>query len=135
MEHRFPCAAASYNPDMKKAVRVGSWAVHSAPRIVVFVLLSCLVAVAGKEVVMPTARDARHYPAHDDHPSEKIAMAVDPYDMADKAQIFHTDYNAYGYMPVFFIVTNDSDQPVALSAMKAELVTVNRSKLYPASTD
>jgi len=84
---------------------------------------------------MPTAQAARNYPAHDDHPTEKVAIAVDPYDMADKAQIFITNYSGYGYVPIFFIVTNDSDQPVALSGMKAQLITVNRTKLLPANTD
>jgi hypothetical protein len=91
--------------------------------------------MAGKDFVMPAAQAARTYPAHDDHPTEKLAIAVDPYDMADKAQAFRTDYNGYGYLPVFFVVTNDSDEPVALSGMKAQLITVNRTKLLPANTD
>lgn len=84
---------------------------------------------------MPAAQAARTYPAHDDHPTEKVSMAVDPYDMADKAAIFGTNYIGYGYLPVFFVVTNDSDEPVALSGMKAQLITVNRTKLLPAATD
>ncbi len=84
---------------------------------------------------MPTAQAARNYPAHDDHPMEKVVIAVDPYDMADKAQIFNTNFNGYGYLPVFFIVTNDGDEPVALSGMKAQLITVDRTKLLPADTD
>jgi hypothetical protein len=103
--------------------------------VAMVVLLSCLNATAGKEFVMPAAHAARNYPAHDDHPSEKVAIAVDPYDMADKAQIFSVNYSGYGYLPVFFVVTNDSDEPVALSGMKAQLITVNRTKLFPASTD
>ena len=84
---------------------------------------------------MPAAQAARSYPAHDDHPTEKLVIAVDPYDIADKAHIFSTDYNGYGYLPVFFVVTNDSDEPVALSGMKAQLITVQRTKLLPATTD
>ncbi len=105
------------------------------PGVVAFILLSSLAAIAGKDFVMPTAQAARNYPAHDEHPTERVAIAVDPYDMADKAQIFSTNYSSYGYLPVFFIVTNDSDQPVALSGMKAQLITVNRTKLLPANTD
>jgi hypothetical protein len=105
------------------------------PGVVAFILLSSLGAMAGKDFVMPTAQAARNYPAHDEHPTEKVAIAVDPYDMADKAQIFSTNYSGYGYLPVFFVVTNDSDQPVALSGMKAQLITVNRTKLLPANTD
>lgn len=100
-----------------------------------FVLLSCLGALAGKDFVMPSAQAARSYPAHDEHSAEKVTVAVDPYDVADKAQVFSVDYREYGYLPVFFVVTNDGDQPVSLNGMKAQLVTVNRTKLYPATTD
>ena len=99
------------------------------------VLLSCLAALAGKEFVMPTAQAARNYPAHDEHPTEKVTVAVDPYDMADKAQIFSVNYQDYGYLPIFFVVTNDSSQPVALSGMKVQLITVNRTKLSPSTPD
>jgi hypothetical protein len=105
------------------------------PGVVAFVMLSCLWAMAGKNFVMPAAQAASSYPAHDGHPTEKLVIAVDPYDMADKAQIFSTNFNGYGYLPVFFVVTNDSDEPVALSGMKAQLITVNRTKLLPANTD
>lgn len=103
--------------------------------VLAFLLLSCLVATAGKDFVMPSAQPARTYPAHDEHSQEKVTIAVDPYDLGDKAQIFSTDYRKYGYLPVFFVVTNDGDQPVTLSGMKAELVTVNRTKLFPATKD
>ena len=108
---------------------------RTIPGVVAFIVLSCLWAMAGKDFVMPAAQAAGSYPAHDDHPTEKLTIAVDPYDMADKAQIFRTDYNNYGYLPVFFVVTNDGDEPVALSGMKAQLITVNRTKLLPANTD
>jgi hypothetical protein len=98
-------------------------------------LLSCLVAIAAKEFVMPVARPARTYPAHDDHPMEKVVVAVDPYDLEDKASIFTVNYRNYGYMPVFFVITNDGDQPVSLVAMKAQLNTKDRSKLLPATMD
>ncbi len=84
---------------------------------------------------MPAARAARVYPAHDEHPLEKVTVAVDPYDTGDKAQIFNTDFRSYGFLPVFFIVTNDGDQPVSLAGMKAQLITVKRTKLSAASYD
>ena len=84
---------------------------------------------------MPTAHPARTYPARDDHPMEKVVVAVDPYDLEDKASIFTVNYRNYGYMPVFFVITNDGDQPVSLVAMKAQLNTKDRSKLLPATMD
>jgi hypothetical protein len=108
---------------------------RAIPGLIAFVLFSGVWAMAGKDFVMPKAQAARSYPAHDDHPTEKLAIAVDPYDMADKAQIFGTNYSGYGYLPVFFVVTNDSDEPVALSGMKAQLITVQHTKLLPANSD
>jgi len=84
---------------------------------------------------MPGAQPARNYPAHDDHPAEKVVVAVDPYDVEDKASIFTTNYRNYGYLPVFFVITNDGDEPISLVGMKAQMNTKDRSKLFPASMD
>jgi hypothetical protein len=84
---------------------------------------------------MPAAQPAKTYPAHDDHSSEAVALALDPYDMADKASIFSIRYSDIGFLPMFVVVTNDGDQPVSLAGMKAELVTVNRTKIPPATED
>jgi len=84
---------------------------------------------------MPRAQPARSYPAKDDHLRESVAVAVDPYDMADKASIFTVRYSDIGFLPVFLVITNDSDQPVELAQIKAQLVTVNRTKLDPALED
>lgn len=101
-----------------------------------FLVLGCVGALAtAKEFIMPTARHARAYPAHDDHPMEKVVVAVDPYDVEDKSAIFTVNYRNYGYIPVFFVVTNDGDEPVSLVGMKAQMNTKDRSKLYPSSTD
>jgi hypothetical protein len=100
-----------------------------------FVLMACLGALAAKEFAMPGEQPARTYPAHDDHPLEKVVVAVDPYDLEDKASIFTSNYRNYGYMPVFFVITNDGDEPVSLVGMKAQLNTKDRSKLFPSTTD
>jgi hypothetical protein len=99
------------------------------------VFVCCLFALASKEFVMPTAQPARAYPAHDDHPTEKVTIAVDPYDVEDKASIFITNYRSYGYLPVFFVITNDGDEPISLVGMKPQMNTKDRSKLYPSTTD
>jgi hypothetical protein len=100
-----------------------------------FVFLCGLCALAAKEFVMPAAQPAGTYPARDEHPTEKITVAVDPYDVEDKASIFTVNYRNNGYMPIFFVITNDGDQPVSLVGMQAQLNTKNRSKLLPSTTD
>jgi len=98
-------------------------------------LLATTLCMAAKRFAMPRPLPAQSYAAHDEHAAERITVAVDPYDMDDKAKIFSVRYSDIGFMPVFFVVTNDGDQPVQLADIKCQLVTVNRSKLSPAVQD
>jgi hypothetical protein len=105
-----------------------------------FVLLlfaaACLpLCLAAKNFVKPVAKNAINYPAHDFHRDEKVSIAADPYDTPEKTGIFSVDFTAHGFLPVFFIVTNDSDQPVSIANMQIVLITANRSKLTPIGTD
>ena len=99
------------------------------------VILLCAVALASKDFVKPAAHPAKTYPAHDEHTNEAVAVAADPYDLADKAQIFSVHWSQEGYLPIFLVITNDGDQPVSLTSMKAEFVTVRRDKIAPATTE
>lgn len=90
---------------------------------------------ASKNFVRPVARAAINYPAHDFHRDEKIAIAADPYDTPDKAKIFTIDFAGHGLLPIFFIVTNDGDQPVSIAHMDITLITANHSKLTPLGND
>ncbi len=103
--------------------------------IFVAVLMLGLVCVASKQFVMPSAKAAKSYPAHDEHPTEGVTVAADPYDTAEKAGIFTAHYRDEGFLPIFVVITNDTDQPVSLSSMEAQFVTTNRTKLVPSSTD
>jgi len=82
---------------------------------------------------MPAPQAARTYPAHDEHPDEKLTVGIDPYDMADKAAIFSMHYSDVGFVPIFVVITNDSDQAVSLTEVTAQLVTVDRTKIPPAT--
>jgi hypothetical protein len=93
------------------------------------------VFLAAKDFVKPAARPAKTYFAHDDHADDKVAIAADPYDTSEKAKIFSVDFRDHGFLPVFFIVTNDGDQPISLANMDVKLITANRSKLSPASSE
>ncbi len=94
-------------------------------------LLAVPRAAASKSFVKPEAKSADHYPAHDSHNDERVAIAADPYDTPEKAKIFSVDFAAHGFLPVFFIVTNNSDQPISLANMEIEVITGNRAKLTP----
>ena len=87
--------------------------------------------VASKNFVKPVAKTAINYPAHDFHRDSAVGIAADPYDTPDKAKIFSVNFAAHGFLPVFFVVTNDGDQPVSIANMEIVLITANHSKLTP----
>ncbi len=88
-----------------------------------------------KTFVKPVAEPAKTYPAHDNHTDEKVAIAADPYDTEQKAKIFTINFAEHGFLPVFFVVTNDGDQPVSIANMQVTLVKPDRAKLTPVSPD
>jgi hypothetical protein len=96
------------------------------------VLVGVLVA---KEFAKPATQPAKTYPLHDQHSNEAVTVAVDPYDNAEKAQIFNVKWGEEGFLPVFLIVTNDGEQPISLAGMQAQLITSHREKLTAATND
>jgi hypothetical protein len=114
----------------------GAWKIGVFPAVAIAAIaLTPLLCLAAKEFAMPQAAPAKTYPAHDQHPVETVTVAVDPYDLAEKTTIFSVHYSELGFLPIFVVVTNDGSQPVELSGMKAQLVTVNRAKLSPATQE
>jgi hypothetical protein len=91
--------------------------------------------LAAKNFVKPVAKSAFNYPAHDLHRDEKVSIAADPYDTSEKAGIFSVNFAEHGFLPIFFIVTNDGDQPVSIANMAVTLRTANHSKLTPISPE
>ena len=103
-------------------------------------VVSCAVAtlvvsLAAKDFVKPVAQPAKTYPAHDNHVDDKVAIAADPYDSPDKAKIFSVNFREHGFLPIFFVVTNDGDQPISMANIAVTLTTANRSKLTPIATE
>lgn len=97
--------------------------------------LGVLAAADDEGFVMPRAYHAKTYPAREEHSNENLTIAADPYDLPDKASIFTVDYAGHGFLPVFFILSNDGDQPVVLTDMKVEFITVHGDKIRPAVPD
>ncbi len=102
---------------------------------IAMILVCAAVLWAAKDFQMPRAENAKTYPAHDAHPSEKVTIAADPYDIPDKASIFTVKYNENDLLPVYVIITNDGDQPVTLTNLEATMRYRDRSKVAPATED
>jgi hypothetical protein len=100
------------------------------------VVLFASLSPAGKTFVKPEAKSAISYPAHDAHSDEKVTVAADPYDTPEKRKIFSIDFSAHGFLPIFFIVTNDGGKPVSIANMQIVMITGgDRAKLTPVAVD
>ncbi|PYP91012.1 MAG: hypothetical protein DMG65_09070 [Candidatus Angelobacter sp. Gp1-AA117] len=105
-------------------------------RLTAFLLIAILVVWAdNKPVPMPAATHAKTYPAHEAHDDEKVSIAVDPFDMPDKAKVFKVNYQQKGLLPVRVIISNDADGYLMLNDLKIEFITVQRDKLEPLTSD
>jgi len=114
-----------------------SFCLRFADRCLVAALCAALffpLMLVAKDFVKPVAKTAINYPAHDFHRDSKVVLAADPYDTPDKAKIFSVNFAAHGFLPIFFVVTNDGDQPVSIANMEITLITANHSKLTPVPT-
>jgi hypothetical protein len=100
----------------------------------VTVAFSSLTLWASKDFVPPRAENANTYACKDAHTSEKVTAAIDLYNTSPKDNIFITPYHQEGILPVFLVITNDGDQPIAVNNMRAQLVT-GRAKMESLTTD
>ncbi len=107
---------------------------YAIPCALCLALLTPLLLLA-KTFVKPVAHPAGTYPAHDSHTDDKVAIAADPYDTGEKAKVFSMDFPQHGFLPVFFVVTNDGDRPISIANMEITLMTRNHSKLTPTSSE
>jgi hypothetical protein len=112
-----------------------NWSLRLRLWVLITMLALSVFLFAAKQFSMPRAQPAFSYPAHDHHGNENVTVGLDPYDTPAKASVFNVHYRENDLLPILVVITNDSDQPVQLSAMKVELVTSDRTKLTPFSED
>ena len=103
--------------------------------VVLAVALGSVTLWAAKDFVAPRPENASTYACKDAHPNEKVTAAIELYNAPPKSDIFVTPFVQEGLLPVFLVITNDGDQPIALTNMRAELVTSGRAKLESLNND
>ncbi len=96
----------------------------------------CLVIAAwAKDRTPPPVEPATSFPAVEVHDSEKLAIAVDPYDTKEKEKLFRVDYLSHGVMPVRLIVTNNGDTPVSLRDARILFETPSGDRIQAAEPE
>ena len=107
------------------------------PRRLRALVATAIVVFAGalsakdKTFVMPKLEPAVSYPAHDQHTTEHVTIAADPYDTHTKLDIFAIPYRQLQVLPVLLVITNDGDQPVSMLDLEIQLSRAHRMRLYP----
>lgn len=129
------CAeAAKYDNQAMQTVRTLPIAA-AAGLLILLTATDSLNAKDKKVFVSPVANHAKTYPAHEEQPNEHLTVAADPYDLANKAEIFSVNYKEAEFLPVLLIFSNDGDQPISLAGVKVELITADKEKLAAAVPD
>lgn len=83
----------------------------------------------------PAVQPATDFPAVEVHADEKLAIAVEPYDTKEKAELFRVDYLSHGVMPVRLIVTNNGDKPISLRDARILFVTQQGDRIQAAEPE
>ena len=62
-------------------------------------------------------------------------MAVEPYESEEKASLFRVDYLKQGFLPVWLVITNNSDQPISLREARILFETATGERLQAAEPE
>jgi len=99
-----------------------------------FTLLCAVALCAAAHVFasnhkMPAPKDASTYVSYDAHPAERVVIAAQPYSSKEQEKIFRVDYTANGFMPVYLVVTNNSDQPISLDQARIDFISAEGDRI------
>src|ERR1017187_5587518 len=92
-------------------------------------LLWLALPAAASDHSAPSVQPATTYAAVEVHEDEKVAIAAEPFETKEKANIFRVDYLAHGVMPVRLIVTNNGNRPISLRDARILFMTAGGDKI------
>jgi hypothetical protein len=108
------------------------------PRFSLIFALALSLAVpclAASDHKPPTPKDASTYPSYDAHAAEHVTIAAVPYDTKKQGNIFRVRYLDNNFMPVYIVVTNNGDQPLALDQARIDFLTAAGDRIPAAQPE
>jgi hypothetical protein len=84
---------------------------------------------------MPPPKDASTYASYDAHAAEHVVIAAEPYDTREKGKIFRVQYIAAGFMPIYIVVTNNSDKPISLDQARIDYISAEGDRIPAAQAE
>ncbi|HTV07400.1 MAG TPA: hypothetical protein VME86_18660 [Acidobacteriaceae bacterium] len=100
--------------------------------LALFVATPCLLAADHK---MPVAKAASTYPSYDSHPAERVVVAAVPYDTKEQEKIFRAHYLENDFMPIYVVVTNNSDHPLSLDQARIDFLSAAGDRIPAAQPE
>jgi hypothetical protein len=98
-------------------------------------LLWLALPAAASDHTPPAVQPATAFAAVEVHADEKVAIAAEPYDTREKADLFRVDYLGHGVLPIRIIVTNNGDRPINLSEARIFFYTGEGEKIQAAEPE
>ena len=103
--------------------------------VLALALICTAASLSASDHSLPTAKDASTYSSFDAHTDEQVVIAAEPYDTKEKQSIFRIDYTKNGFMPVWLVVTNNSDRPISLRDARIDLISAADDKIPAAEPE
>lgn len=102
-----------------------------------FALALCVAAMPllASDHAMPPPKDASTYAAFDAHAAEHVVIAAEPYETKEKGKIFRVNYVENGFMPIYVVVTNNSDKPVSLDQARIDFISAAGDRIPAAQAE
>jgi len=110
-------------------------AVRPYSRGFLLVVVFCAQSFAGYKSVKVKAEPARSYPFHQQQGT--LTIAVDPYDTKEKLKTAFDlkELEQMGIVPVHVIISNDGEDPVAISGQDINLLDPSNRSFEPLAVD
>lgn len=97
---------------------------------VVFALCATAMPLSAKQHKIPTPKNASAYPCHDEHVS--VVVAAEPYNTTEQGKLFRVPYVKNGFMPIYLVVTNNSDEAISLDQARIDFISAERDRIAAA---
>jgi hypothetical protein len=84
---------------------------------------------------IPPPKNASTYASYDAHAAEHVVIAAEPYDTKEKGKIFRVPYIENGFMPIYIVVTNNSDKPISLDQARIDFISAEGDRIPAAEPE
>lgn len=96
---------------------------------IIALALGAGMPLVASDHTMPVPKDASTYTAYDAHDADHVVIAAEPYDTKEKNKLFRVDYVDNGFMPIYIVVTNNSDKPISLDQARIDFISAHGDRI------